>query len=54
MILIRADIPSDSCPYVYYDSGNPIEDCNDVSCRECKRNFFDNMRKDIEKEVMTL
>lgn len=54
MDLVKANIPSGNCPYVYYHRENPIEDCNSVSCGECKKIFLDGMRKDIEKEVQTL
>lgn len=52
--LVSANIPSSHCPYTYYNRENPIEDCNSVGCNECRRIFMDNMRKDIEKEVMAL
>ena len=54
MDLVKANIPSGNCPYAYYHRENPIEDCNSVSCGECKRIFLDGIRKDIEKEVLTL
>jgi hypothetical protein len=52
--LVRANIPSNHCPYACYNRDNPIEDCYSVGCDECRRIFMDNMRKDIEKEVMAL
>lgn len=54
MDLVKANIPSGNCPYAYYHRENPIEDCNSVSCEECKRIFLDVMRKDIEEEVQAL
>lgn len=54
MDLVRANIPSGNCPYAYYHRENPVENCNDISCGECKRIFLDGMRKDIKKEVMAL
>lgn len=54
MDLVRSNIPSGNCPYAYYHRENPIEDCNSVSCRECKKIFLDGMKRDIEKEVQAL
>lgn len=54
MDLVKANIPIGNCPYAYYHRENPIEDCNSVSCGECKRIFLDGMRKDTEEEVRAL
>lgn len=52
--LVKTNIPSGNCPYAYYNRQNPIGDCDSVSCGECKRIFFDSMRKDIIEEVAVL
>lgn len=54
MDLVRTNIPSGNCPYAYYCIKNPVEDCNNISCGECKRIFFESMKKEIEEEVNAL
>ncbi len=55
MKLVGESIPNCHCSYAYYTRReNPIDNCNDISCGECRRIFLDNMRKDIEEEVMAL
>ena len=50
---MRINIPLEHCPYAYYDSEDSME-CGEISCDECRENFFDIMRKRIEKEVASL
>ncbi len=54
MDLVRESILSGNCPYAYYHRENPVGDCGSVSCGECKRNFLEDMKKDIVKEVKAL
>lgn len=52
--LARERIPSSHCPYAYYHRENPIGNCSDISCEECKTIFFEDMRKNVEEDVKEL
>lgn len=56
MALVNANIPYGNCPYSYYSTSKQKsrENCGDISCSECKRNFLEVMREDIVKEVEQL
>lgn len=54
--LIDSNIPYGHCPYAYYSTSKQKgrENCADISCSECRRNFLEVMREDILKEVEQL
>lgn len=53
--LHMANLPYGTCPYRYF--GNPTNkeaDCNEVSCYECKRIYFEDYENVVRKEVRKL
>ena len=56
MDLVKANIPYGNCPYAYYSTSKQKdrENCNDISCSECKRKFLIDKEDDIREEVMHL
>lgn len=56
MDLVKANIPYGNCPYAYYSTSKQKdrENCDNISCNECKSNFLNDIREDIIKEVKQL
>lgn len=52
--LVKANIPKGHCPYAYYPIEKPISNCDGDICEDCKKNFFNIMRKAIEEKVKAL
>lgn len=56
MDLIRANIPYEHWPYAYSSTSKHEgrRNCDDISCSECKRKFFEDNENDIRQEVNQL
>lgn len=54
MDMVKATIPNGHCPYAYYHIDEDDADRNCDDCNQCKKDFFNKMRKIIEKEVAEL
>ena len=56
MDLVKTNIPYGNCPYAYYSTSKQKdrENCNNISCSECKSKFLEDIRADITKEVEQL
>ncbi len=54
MNLVKAVIPDGHCPYAYYTLEDDDDDRDCTNCTVCRKNFFEKIRKKIEKEVESL